>query len=136
MLPKLTKKLQCSLKLKLEKMEQYIHQLAYVILKDHKENFKTKFACQLINPAKSKIGIVSKVELEIINKAIINQAKLNPWHDTQTLTYWFNSLQNKAKGRFIKFNTIEFYLSIAENLLDNAVSYAQTLTTILDIIDS
>ena len=74
--------------------------------------------------------------MEIINKAIINQTKLNPWHDTQTLTYWFNSLQNKAKGRFIKFNTIEFYLSIAENLLDNAVSYAQTLTTILDIIDS
>ena len=52
-------------KLKLEKkMEMYANQLAYLTLKDHKENFKTKLPCRLINPAKSEIGIVSNVELE------------------------------------------------------------------------
>ena len=48
--------------LKIEnKMEQYSDQSAYVTLKDHKQNFKTKLPCRLINPAKSEIGIVSKV---------------------------------------------------------------------------
>ena len=65
-------------KLKLEeKMEQYADQSAYATLKDHEVNFKTKLPCRLINPAKSKIGIVSKVELENINRAISSQAKCN-----------------------------------------------------------
>ena len=51
-------------KQKLEnKMEQY----------DHKENFKTKSPCRLINPAKSEIGIVSNVELKK-NKQNDNQS--------------------------------------------------------------
>ena len=78
MLPKRTKKLQHPVKetrnkilpkkLKLaHKIEQYTDQLANVTLKDQKENFKTKLPCWLINPVKSEIGIVSKVELEKIN---------------------------------------------------------------------
>ena len=50
-------------KLKLEtKMEQQVDQSAYVTLKDHKENFKTKLP--LITPAKSENRIVSKAEWE------------------------------------------------------------------------
>ena len=60
-------------------MEQYADQSAYVTLKDHKENFKTKLPCRLINPAKSETGIVSKVELEKINRAIANQIECNQW---------------------------------------------------------
>ena len=33
------------------KMEEYADQSAYVVLKDHKGNFKTKFTCQIISPA-------------------------------------------------------------------------------------
>ena len=40
---------------------------------DHKENFKTKSPCRLINPAKSEIGIVSNVELKK-NKQNDNQS--------------------------------------------------------------
>ena len=55
-------------KRKLEiKMEQYADQSAYVTLKDHKENFKTKLSCRLINSVKSEIGIVSKLEVEQSN---------------------------------------------------------------------
>ena len=73
-------------KLNLEKkMGMYADQSAYVTLKDHKENFKTKLPCRLINPAKSEIGIVSKVELEKINKLLTNQIKCNQWRNTQTV---------------------------------------------------
>ena len=108
-------------KLKQEKkMVQNSDQSAYVTLKDHKENFKIKLPCQLINPAKGKTEIVSKRELEKINRPITN---------------WFKSISNKTKAQFTKFDIIEFYPSITKKLLDNALSYAQTLTTIYhDII--
>ena len=46
------------------KMKQY----------DHKENFKTKSPCRLINPARSEIGIVSNVEIKKKNKQNHNQS--------------------------------------------------------------
>ena len=41
---------------------------------DHKENFKTKSPCRLINPARSEIGIVSNVEIKKKNKQNHNQS--------------------------------------------------------------
>ena len=94
---------------------QYADQSAYVTLKDHKENFKTKLTYQLINPAKSKIGIVSKVELEEINRAITNQTKCNQWSNTQAVIDWFKSIPNKTKARFVKFDTAAVYPSITQS---------------------
>ena len=48
-------------------MEQNSDQSAYVTLRDHKENVKTKLPCQLISPSKDKTEKVSKQELEKIN---------------------------------------------------------------------
>ena len=115
-------------------MEQYADQSAYITLKDHKENFRSKLSFRLINPPKSEIGIVSKIELEKINRAITSQTKCNQWRNTQAVIDWFKSIPNKTKTRFINFDIVEFYPSITENLLDNAVSYAQTLTIIPDDI--
>ena len=115
-------------------MEQHADQSAYVKLKDNKENFKTKLPCWLINSAKSESGIFSKVDLEKINKAITNQRKCNQWRNTQTVIDWFKLILNKIKARFIKFDIVQFFCSITEKLLDNVVSYAQTLTTIPDYI--
>ena len=70
-------------------MEQYADLSAYVTLKDHKENFKTKLPCRLINPLKSDIRIVSKVELEKINRAISNQIKCNQWCNIESVIDWF-----------------------------------------------
>ena len=83
---------------------------------------------------KSEIGILSKVELEKINRAITSKTKCNRWHNTQAVIDWFKSIPNKTKSRFIKFEIVEFDPSITEKLLDNAVSYAQTLTRIGDDI--
>ena len=58
-------------------MEQYADRPGYVTLKDRIEKFKTKLACRLTNPAQIRIVIVSKAELEKINRAITNQIKYN-----------------------------------------------------------
>ena len=89
--------------------------------------------CPLLKPAKNKIGIVSKVELEKINRAIISETKCNQWHNTQAVIDLFKPIP-KRKAQFIKIDIVEFYPSITEKLLDNAVSYAQTLTIILNDI--
>ena len=103
-------------------------------MKDHKEHFKTKLPCRLINPAKNEIGTVSKVELEKINKLLTNQIKCNQWRNTQTVIDWFKLIPNKKKARFIKFDIVEFYAFITEKLLDSALFYAKTLITISDDI--
>ena len=51
------------------KMECYAKRLAFVTLKDHKENFKIYHKCPLMNLSKSEMGRVSKKYLEnIISK--------------------------------------------------------------------
>ena len=84
-----TKHFPKKLKLK-KKMEQYAYQSAYVTLKDRKQNFKIKLPCQLINPAKSEIGIVSQVELEKTNRTVTNQIKCKQWRKTQAVIDWFD----------------------------------------------
>ena len=113
-----------------KKMECYAEKPAYVTLKDHKENFKTKLPCRLINPAKNEIGVVSKTSLASINKKVLEQYALNQWRNTSTVIEWFRNIQDKSKCKFIKFDIEEFYPSISENLLNNAISFAQTLTEI------
>ena len=44
---------------------------AYITLKDHKENFRSKRSCRLINSSKNEIGKTSKVLLEKINKKLL-----------------------------------------------------------------
>ena len=51
----------------------------------------------------------------------------------QTLIDWFKP--NKIKSRFLKFDIVEIYPFITKKLLCNAISYAQTSTTLpVDII--
>ena len=76
-------------------MEQYADQSAYVTLNDHKENFKTKLSCRLINPALSEIEIVSKVELKKINRAITSQKKCNQYPSSNRLVQ-IDTNQTKA----------------------------------------
>ena len=43
---------------------------------------------------------------------------------------WFKAIPNKSHSRFIKFDIVEFYPSISENLLDKAIAYASSITSI------
>ena len=126
-----SKKIAESLNLE-KKMESYANRPAFITLKDHKDNFKTKLPCRLINPAKSEIGIVAKKYLEPINAAIVRATASNQWRNTATVINWFKEIPNKNNARFIKFDIAEFYPSISEDLLKKAIEYAGNITTITE----
>ena len=50
---------------------------AYITLIDHKENFRSKPSCRLINPSKNEIGKISKIVLEKMNKKIIKRTRFS-----------------------------------------------------------
>ena len=100
--------------------------------KDHKDNFIDKLPCRLINPAKSEVGIVSKKYLENINSNVLKLTGVKQWRNSQTVIEWFKAIPNKSKARFIKFDIAEFYPSINQSLLEAALNFALTKTTISD----
>lgn len=117
--------------LKLEdKMELYADRKAFITLKDHKENFANSPKCRLINPAKGEIGLISKKILEEINSKVRSATVLNQWRNTSDVLTWFTNIPNKKKSKFIKFDIVEFYPSISETLLSDALTFAQTITDI------
>ena len=105
---------------------------AFITLKDHKENFRTSHPCCLINPSKSKLGKVSKVILENMNKNLVKSLKVNQWRNTDSVINWFNAIENKSQCFFIQLDIVEFYPSISENILDNAINFAKQYTDISD----
>lgn len=42
------------------KKGDYAKRIAFLILKDHKENIVSNSKCRLLNPSKSEIGLMSK----------------------------------------------------------------------------
>lgn len=118
-------------KLKLsEKMECYADRKAFITLKDHKENFSNNTKCRLINPAKSEIGLVSKKYLEKINADILKSTGSNQWRSTASVVTWFNNIQDKEKYKFIKFDIVDFYPSISEELLNKSIQFAKSKTNV------
>ena len=110
-----------------------IHKLplkeAFITLKDHKENFEAVPKCRLLNPTKSYVGKISKVILEDINKEIRRQTGLQQWTDTDQMLRWFTSLE-KGKFNLMKFDVVEFYPSITEPLLNNAINFAESFVEV------
>ena len=118
-------------KLKLEeKVECYADRNAFVTLKDHKDNFRSNPKCRLINPAKTDIGKISRKIIERVNLAIRNHCKPQQWKNTTEVISWFNNIKNKHKCKFMKFDIVEFYPSISEQLLEDAINFAKSITEI------
>ena len=44
-----------------DRIEKLAEAPAYITLKDHKQNFRSKPSCRLINPTKNEIGKISKI---------------------------------------------------------------------------
>lgn len=104
---------------------------AYFTLKDHKNNFKTNPKGRLINPTKSEIGKISKIIVQKINIAIRSKQQHVQWTDASQVIEWFNTLP-RNQYKLLKFDVIEFYPSITEELLDTAIRFAQQFITISD----
>ena len=98
---------------------------AYITLKDHTDNFRSAHPCCLINPCKSEIGKISKSILENINRNQVKLLQVNQWRNSGSVIKWFYSIENKSQCKFIQLDIAEFYPSILEEILDNAILFAQ-----------
>ena len=85
--------------------------------KDYKEKFSSNPTVRLINPAKNKLGCISKTILDTTNKSIREAMGLNQWRNTDTVIDLFKGIRNKHLCKFVIFDIKEFYPSITENLL-------------------
>jgi len=113
-----------------DRIEVSANRDSFITMKDHKPDFLNNPTCQLINPSKSEIGIISKQILDNINKKVINATKVNQWKSTSNTIEWFKAIPEKAQHAFITFDVCDFYPSISEQLLMKALDYASQFTTI------
>ena len=102
---------------------------AFITLKDHRLDFQQNSLCRLINPVKNELGKVSKLVIEKINK-MISELHFNQWKNTDLLIKWFIDISNKKGCSFIQLDIKEFYPSINEDILTNAIQFAKLHTTI------
>ena len=98
---------------------------AYITLKGHKDNFRSAHPCRLINPCKSEIGKISKSILENISRNLVKVLQVNQWRNLESVIKWFHSIENQSQCKFIQLDIAEFYPSISEEILDNAILFAR-----------
>ena len=77
-----------------------------------------------------KDGKASKQILSNIVKVVRNVSMFNHWQNNTSVITWFKSLQNKQNLTFLQFDIIEFYPSISEKLLNQALNFALNYTSI------
>ena len=105
---------------------------AFISLKDHKEGFPNSPSFRLINPWKSGIGKISKHILDKINKSLLSNTKVNQWKNTSDVISWFKNINKKKQSSFINFDVKNFYPSISEKLLIDALNFAKSSINITE----
>ena len=73
-----------------------------------------------------------KIVLEKINVSLVEKLKLNQWKNSDGIISWFKSIEEKQNCLFIQLDIMEFYPSITETVLDNAISFALQHTSIAE----
>ena len=96
----------------------------FIMFKDHKPNFLNNPQVRLINPAKNEVAQISKNILDIIRDSL----RINQWKDTGKVIEQFLKIPDKNRYNFTIFNIKDFYLSISEKLLTNALNFAKEIT--------
>ena len=72
----------------------------------------------------------SKNILDKINHQLRNSLRINQWKDTSEVTEWFLKIPDKNRYKFAIFDIKDFYQSISEKLLTNALNFAMEITDI------
>lgn len=116
----------------LKRMQKNRENNSFISPKDHKENFQSNPTVMLINPAKSKLGKISKFILYRINKNIRKNLQLNQWKNISTVIDWFITIQDKNLHSFAIFNIKDFSPSKREKLLQNVLNIAESYSDIFD----
>ena len=96
----------------------------------HKENFLNRPTTRLLNPVKNEIGRISKHILQNINKTLSEEIKVNEWKNTESVINWFKNIPNKHLYKFLMFDIKDFYPSIKEKLLWEAIRFAKLYISI------
>ncbi|PIK36787.1 hypothetical protein BSL78_26380 [Apostichopus japonicus] len=78
------------------------------------------------------MGKVSKHMMDRINEDLRQATKVNQWRNTTSVLQWFKDLPNKHELTFIVFDIIDFYPSISETLLNEALTWAKQFTKITE----
>ena len=99
-------------------------------MKDHKENFLNYTTTRFINPAKNKIGRISKQILDQINSKLCEILKVNEWKNTGSVINWFKKIESKSSHKCLMFGIKDFYPSIKEVLLIEALEFTKQHVTI------
>ena len=86
--------------------------------------FRTNPKYRLLNPTKSDIGKISKIILDRVNNDLRASTRYNQWKSSKAVIDWFNNMSDKNKCSFSIFDIQEFYPSISEELLRNAIQFA------------
>ena len=113
-----------------DRMEILAEAEAFITLKDHKERFENDLPCRLINPAKSEIGVISKIILDRITRSVQKATSVNLWQNTSSVIDWFNSISQKKNCSFVSFDVVDFYPSITETILEQALTFASQFTEV------
>ena len=108
-----------------DRIEQYAEKDAFITLKDHKENFENNPKCRLLNPAKSEIGVVSSQLLKRINGDLRETLGVRQWKNSKDVLNFFTNIQQRQTHKFVQFDIVEFYPSISERLLSDALNFAK-----------
>ena len=98
---------------------------SFVTLKDHKENFTNHPTTRLLNPSKNEIGRISKHILDQRNTKLVSKIRVNEWKNTISVIKWFKNINNKRLYKFLQSDIKDFYASIKETLLHEAIQFAK-----------
>ena len=115
-----------------DRMEVLAKSDAFLTLKDHKENFATAWPCRLINPAKPEMGKISKIILDGMVNTLREKTRINLWRNTAAVIDWFRIIEGKEDLTFLCFDIVDFYPSITEDLLRDALTFARKYVDISD----
>ena len=104
----------------------------FITIKDHKENYQNNPSCRLINPSKPELGKISKQITAKINSIVREKTGFKQWQNTGAVINWFKKIENKKNQRFIQFDVVNFYPSISNELMEEAIEWAKNFTQISD----
>ena len=60
-----------------------------------------------------------------MNRNLVKLLKVNQCSNSESIIKWFYSIEYKSQCKFIHLDITEFYPSILEKILDNAILFAQ-----------
>ena len=115
-----------------KRMDAMAKREAFIMLKDHKDNFLNSLLCRLINPAKSEMGLVGKHILDDISGRLKKKLDAILWKNSVAVIEWFRSIEQRENCTFMSFDIVEFYPFISETTFSRALPFARKYINILD----